>query len=65
MSARFYVADVEFAEAVVILDPLPPGHHHVHVTEDGTVTAVPMVRAYSTLLRERPPRELVSWVDAP
>ena len=23
---------------------LPPGHHHVHVNKDGTVTAVPMRR---------------------
>ena len=24
---------------------LPPGHHHVHVNKDGTITAVPMRQA--------------------
>ena len=62
MSRYMTITDVENGFEVFDL----PDAEHVHVTvKDGTITAVPMVRAYSTLLRERPPRELVSWVDAP
>ena len=54
MTARYAIADIEYAEAVQILDRLPPGHHHVHVTEDGTITAVPM-RVQESIVQARWP----------
>lgn len=42
------------AEAIA---DLPPGHHHVHVGEDGTITAVPMRPLYP----HDPNRD--TWVD--
>ena len=42
---------------------LPPGHHHVHVNKDGTITAVPM-QLLTGPLRPRPTITPL-WVDAP
>ena len=62
---RYVISEVTMYDHLHKLIDLPPGHHHVHVGEDGTITAVPM-RLWGTDYNE--PwlwADIRPWVDAP